>query len=153
MKFYKGNKSNNVVVVLPYVGRRVLMQLRDFKTGIAFPGKWGFFSGSIEDDEKPEETARRELFEEIGYRPEFFNELDRGRIPELDNLISYSYICPLLVSVKELALNEGFDLGLFTLKEICSKQLFSQRANRYYPIINHPYIEYLVKKLMDRIKI
>ena len=53
------------VVVLPYVNKRVLMQLRDTKQGISFPGFWGFFGGAIEEGEAPEETAERELFEKL----------------------------------------------------------------------------------------
>lgn len=149
----KNNRLSEVVVVLPYAGDRVLMQLRDFKPGIVFPGRWGFFSGSVEDGEKPKETARRELFEEIGYRPKILRRLTTDIITELANLTSYSFICPLTVPIKELVLDEGFDLGLFTLKEIRSKRLFSGRANRNYPVIDNPYIEYLVSMLMQRVKI
>lgn len=151
-KTNKDDRPSEVVVVLPYVDNRVLMQLRDFKPDIVFPGRWGFFGGSIEDGEKPQETAKRELFEEIGYMPQILHRLNTDRIPELANLISHSYICPLTVSVKEIVLSEGFDLGLFTLEEIRSKQLFSVRAGRCYPVINHPYIEFLVEKLMQQVK-
>jgi 8-oxo-dGTP pyrophosphatase MutT (NUDIX family) len=152
---FKENRDNGlseVVVVLPYAGDRVLMQLRDLKPDIVFPGRWGFFGGSIEDGEEPEETAKRELFEEIGYRPKILRRLAVDRIPGLANLISYSFICPLTVSAKDLVLNEGIDFGFFTLREICSKRLFSIRTNRDYPTIDNPYIEYLVRKLMQRVK-
>ena len=146
------NGLSEVVVVLPYVGNKLLMQLTDFKPDIVFPGRWGFFSGSIEDGEKPKETAKRELFEEIGYRPKILHRLNIDRIPGIANLISHSFICPLTVSVKKLVLNEGLDFGFFTLKEIRLRQLFSAKANRGYPVIDNPYIEYLVRKLMQRVK-
>ncbi len=64
-----GPQAKSVVVILPYRERRVLMQLRDDKEGIAFPGKWGFFGGGIEPGESPEGAARRELAKENRIMP------------------------------------------------------------------------------------
>jgi 8-oxo-dGTP pyrophosphatase MutT (NUDIX family) len=47
---------------------RYLMQHRDDKPGIFFPGWWGCFGGALEPGETPEEAIRRELAEELGYR-------------------------------------------------------------------------------------
>lgn len=149
IKKNKDNVLSRVVVVLPYVGNRVLMQLRDHNPNIAFPGRWGFFGGSIESGEKAKETAERELLEEIGYRPKILYGLSVNKIPEL-SIISYSFFYPLMVSIDELVLNEGLDFGLFTLQEIRSKRLFSVKTNRNFPVIDNPYIEYLVKKLMQK---
>lgn len=52
-------------VILPYQDRKVLMQLRDDKPEIVYPGEWGFFSGTIESGENPIQSAKRELYEEI----------------------------------------------------------------------------------------
>lgn len=145
----KNNDLSKVVVVLPCVGDKVLMQLRDHNPNIAFPGRWGFFGGSIESDEKAKETAERELLEEIGYRPKILYSLAVDKIPELA-IISYSFFCPLRVPIDKLVLNEGLDFGLFTLQEIRSKRLFSVKTNRNFPVIDNPYIEYLVKKLMQK---
>ena len=41
-------------------------------------------------------------------------------------------------------------MAFFTLQEICSKRLFSVKNNRNFPVIDNPYIEYLVKKLMQK---
>ena len=50
-----------------------LLQLRDFKSSIIYPGHWGAFGGAIEEGESPRSALGRELIEEIGYVPEAFN--------------------------------------------------------------------------------
>jgi len=42
-----------------------LLQLRDNKKGVFFPGHWGFFGGAIEGSENPEQAIIREIKEEI----------------------------------------------------------------------------------------
>jgi 8-oxo-dGTP pyrophosphatase MutT (NUDIX family) len=49
---------------------RYLMQHRDDKPGIFFPGWWGCFGGALEPGESPLDAIRRELDEELGWRPE-----------------------------------------------------------------------------------
>ena len=63
--------------------------------------KMGFFGGSIESGEEAKETAERELFEEIGYKPKILYGLSVDKIPELA-IISYSFFCPLRVAIDEL---------------------------------------------------
>ncbi len=45
---------------------RYLMQLRDNKPEIFFPGHWSCFGGAIEPGETEEAAFRREIFEELG---------------------------------------------------------------------------------------
>ena len=138
-------------VILPYQGKRVLLQLRDEKAGIAYPSKWGFFSGTIENNEEPIQGARRELYEEIVYDAEEMFTLSVDRVYTTDELMLYAFYCPLKIPIEGIQLQEGFDCGLFTLDEICSKHLFSGKARKSYPVIDHPYMEYLVCKLMQEI--
>jgi 8-oxo-dGTP pyrophosphatase MutT (NUDIX family) len=57
----------NAAVALIVVGEneRYLMQLRDQKPGIFYPGHWGLFGGAMDPGESPETTLRRELEEEL----------------------------------------------------------------------------------------
>lgn len=45
---------------------RYVLQLRDDKPGIWYPGHWGCFGGAAEPGEPPLATLRRELAEELG---------------------------------------------------------------------------------------
>ncbi len=44
---------------------RYLMQLRDQKPGIFYPGHWGLFGGGMDPGESPEDALARELEEEL----------------------------------------------------------------------------------------
>ncbi len=51
----------------------VLLQLRDDKPTIPYPGCWGTFGGQIEQGELPEAAMLREIEEELDYRPKGIN--------------------------------------------------------------------------------
>lgn len=51
------------IIVVPRRG--YLMQLRDSRPDIFFPGHWGLFGGAIEPGESEENALRRELLEEL----------------------------------------------------------------------------------------
>lgn len=44
---------------------RVLLQQRDDRPDLRYPGFWTLFGGQVEDGETPEEAIRRELSEEL----------------------------------------------------------------------------------------
>jgi len=50
-------------------GNRYLMQLRDAKPTILLPDHWSCFGGGIEPGESAAEALRRELVEELEFRP------------------------------------------------------------------------------------
>jgi 8-oxo-dGTP pyrophosphatase MutT (NUDIX family) len=59
--------SDAAAAILIAPGRRYLLQLRDDKPGIFYPGHWGCFGGAIEStDSSVEACLRREIAEEIG---------------------------------------------------------------------------------------
>src|SRR5262245_30846903 len=72
-EFFLGGEGRlqpaDAAVALIVVGdddERYLMQLRDDKPGIFYPGHWGVFGGAVDHGESPERTLRRELREELG---------------------------------------------------------------------------------------
>lgn len=149
VKIGNAHKSKEVVVILPYVNNKVLLQLRDIKEDISFPGCWGFFGGSIDDGERPESAAKRELFEEIGYKTSFIHKLGLEIIPDLGNLTLHAYCCPLLIQVEEIKLMEGLDLGLFSLEEVMAKVLYSYKMGGLFPILEKPHFINTIKKLLN----
>ena len=60
------NKTNHTVKAVIYSDDRLLLQLRDEKQDIFYPGVWGLFGGGVDDGEKPIDALKRELLEEIG---------------------------------------------------------------------------------------
>lgn len=140
-----------VVVVLPYFDNKVLLQLRDIKNGIAFPGHWGFFGGAIDYGETPEDAAKRELIEEIGYKPASIFKFSFDIITDLKNLPSHAFCCPLSTPVEEIKLMEGLDLGLFSFEEIIIEELYSSKLKKPFPVIKSPFFFKTIRKLLSRI--
>ncbi|MBI3320385.1 MAG: NUDIX domain-containing protein [Candidatus Omnitrophica bacterium] len=143
-----------VVVILPYVGKKVLMQLRDAKAGIVFPGCWGFFGGSMQKGETPEACARRESREELGLHLKRLHKLGISRIPEQGHCTAHSYYCAWGFdrSLEDVQLREGADLGFFSLEDVLSKQLFSTRFKRFYPVADTTYIPTILNLLFHQLE-
>ena len=139
-----------IVTILPYSQEKILLQLRDFNPRIVYPGCWGFFGGTVEFGETPLQSAKRELFEEIGHVPKEIYALSNDSVSAPDEVMMYSFYAPLEIRPAEIILKEGIEFGLFTLQEILSKQLYSNEVKKKFPLINHPNIIYLVRKLIRK---
>lgn len=141
------------VVILPYRNDKILLQLRDKKADIFYPGNWGFFGGSIEEEEAPIQSAKRELCEEIGYRPKKVYLLSQDLISIPSRVRIHAFYCYLNIPLAKINLHEGYDFGFFRTEEILSKKLFSAKNQKMYELINNPYMEYLIKKFMRKKRI
>ena len=58
--------SDAAVALIVLDDGRYLLQHRDQKPGIFYPGHWGLFGGAIDAGETPEAALKRELEEELG---------------------------------------------------------------------------------------
>lgn len=123
-----------VIVFLHNNFESYLLQLRDFKSSISYPGHWGAFGGSVEKGESPENALDRELIEEIGYSPgtfNFFREVNMDR----KKLNIHMFYTNIGVSLSQLNLMEGIDMGFFSVEEILSKNLYSSKLGKALPIV------------------
>ena len=100
-----------------------LMQLRDQKAGIFYPGHWGLFGGAIDPGESPEISLRRELEEELRLRVSglrYFTEFafDFG-FCGCGRLVRRFYEVQVPESsLQGLVLGEGADMRAFTAREL-----------------------------------
>jgi 8-oxo-dGTP diphosphatase len=115
--------------------------LRDDKEGIAYPGLWGFFGGSIEAGETPEEGAKRELLEEISYCADEVFFLEQRNLFFSENAVSYAYSCELTLPLQSLILLEGTDFKLVDISEIIADKIYSYKLRSYFSLANSSYIQ------------
>jgi 8-oxo-dGTP pyrophosphatase MutT (NUDIX family) len=118
-------RPSNAAVALIVVGEgpRYLMQLRDQKAGIFYPGHWGLFGGAIDPGEAPETTLQRELAEELrltGVQLTYFTEFEFDfAFCGYGRLIRRCYEVRLPEDgLAQLVLGEGSDMQAFTAAEI-----------------------------------
>lgn len=109
---------------------KFLMQLRDNIPTILYPGVWGLFGGHMEAGETPEIAVEREVLEEIGYQ--MTNPQKFGCYND-DRAIRHLFYAPLTVTVDQLVLTEGWDLGLITLAQIESGSAYSEISGAERP--------------------
>ncbi len=108
-----------VSIVLKDINGNFLLQLRENKSNVNYPGCWGFFGGEI-DNESVLSAVSRELKEELNL------DVDTKKLKILFNCESvvgegvvFLYDEP--IDIQNLVLNEGEDMKLFNLNEL--KQL------------------------------
>jgi len=126
-----GQTPVEVAIALLYQDGHFLLQLRDNIPGILYPGYWAFFGGHLDPGEDALTGVKRELFEEIGYAPPRLDLFER-RVS--DTLIRNVFHGPLTVPVESLQLNEGWDLGLWSLDDIQRGVRYSAKAQAERPL-------------------
>ena len=120
----------DISLALITAGDRYLMQLRDFKPDIADPGMWGFFAGHGNVKEHPDETMRRELWEELRWEPTRIAFLGTTAFDAFRLHVFHSAIGK---EVSRLTLREGQDMGIFSADQKLQDRLQSPRLKRKYP--------------------
>jgi 8-oxo-dGTP pyrophosphatase MutT (NUDIX family) len=102
---------------------RYLLQLRDQKPDIFYPGHWGLFGGSVDGGEEPVEALCRELEEELNLRaarPTFFANFVFDLSPiGIGSFYRKCYEVPMTYAeMEDLELGEGAAMKVFEGKEI-----------------------------------
>lgn len=103
---------------------RYLLQLRDDIPGIFYPGHWGCFGGALSPGESPAACLRRELSEELEFRPDVLPEFirfdfDLSRIGTQQKVYRIYYeVTVTQAAVSRFVLHEGAGLGLFGAADI-----------------------------------
>jgi 8-oxo-dGTP diphosphatase len=142
MKKELDSVCKKVVIIFLHVDYACfLLQLRDFKSSIPYPGHWGGFGGEVEPSETPESAGLRELQEELDYVPDAIHRfrdysLDAEESDSVDRVgvgLRIFYGC-LSVPVDRLSLSEGLDFGLFSREEILKGELYSSRLKEFFPV-------------------
>jgi 8-oxo-dGTP diphosphatase len=132
--------SGAVAAILVTPDHHFLLQHRDEKLGIWFPGGWCLFGGSIEANETPGEALKRELVEEIGFTPaeiRYFTQIawDYDRWG-LGIKLRYTFEVPITrEEVASLVLYEGQGMRLYSADEVlCEPRLtpYDDHALRMY---------------------
>ena len=111
---------------------RYLLQLRDNVPTITFPAYRSLFGGELEGLETPINGIKRELYEELGYRPSLIEEflsykysIEKVNIIDREVTIFSSFIDS--YEIEELELMEGQSLAFFTILEL-------QKENNVVPL-------------------
>lgn len=102
---------------------RYLLQLRDNRKGIFFPGYWGLFGGSVEENEQPDDALRRELEEELGLivtelRPLTRFEFDLAPMGLTRIYREFFEVRLSVAAVSSLRLGEGTAFDVFTREQV-----------------------------------
>jgi 8-oxo-dGTP diphosphatase len=109
-------------IVLIDESGRVLLQLRDEKDWIPFPGMWALPGGMLEEGETPAECIRREVFEEMGI------ELAADRVRHVETRrrsygVEHTFTAGLTIDAGDIDLTEGQAVEWFTAAEVARMTL------------------------------
>jgi 8-oxo-dGTP pyrophosphatase MutT (NUDIX family) len=125
--------------VILYTGNKVLLYKRDSRPRL-FPNRWAIIGGGIEPGETSEETACRELKDELGYQlsPQDLEPLGRFSV----NALSHRYI----VHYFRAEMTQDFWDILLNLKAIDHPE----REGDEIALFSHDEIDYLNLVCQDR---
>lgn len=110
-------RTRSVGAILVNARGEMLLQQRENKSELLYPGHWSTFGDAVEPDETPDEAIRRELLEEIELQPELtlwqmfeHRYVYQGRPTAVEQ---YIYVGRVDAEAGAIALHEGQALGFF----------------------------------------
>jgi 8-oxo-dGTP pyrophosphatase MutT (NUDIX family) len=115
--------ADAVAAMLVLDDGRYVMQLRDDKRGIFYPGHWGCFGGAVNPGEPSDDALRRELQEELEFDVgdyAAFTRFDFDFSP-MGGTKVYRIYYDIRVPAEAYArfvLHEGAEFGAFTAREL-----------------------------------
>ncbi len=113
--------TNAVAALLLLDDSRYIMQLRDVKPHIFYPGHWGLFGGALDEGETEADALRRELHEELGFTPR-----NLSRFVRLDFDLSAIGAGKLYRAVYEVPVTQ-MEFATFALREGLACQALTPR--------------------------
>ena len=124
--------ADAVAALLVLEDGRYIMQLRDPKPEIFYPDHWGCFGGAVDAGEVPEQTLRRELYEELEFSLDEAREFTRfdfdfTRLGQRSVYRIYYEVPVSAPAFSRFALHEGARFHAFSAAEI----LLQPRVNPY----------------------
>ncbi|HXK36891.1 MAG TPA: NUDIX domain-containing protein [Candidatus Paceibacterota bacterium] len=115
---------HGVAVLVIRKDRTVLMQHRDEKPDISYPGYWGYPSGTLEKGEVYLDAACRELIEETAYVPGVVKPLLEQKYVRYDGQQIQRHIYwTWYDEVQPIQCREGQEMRFMSIDEIATKQL------------------------------
>jgi len=108
---------NHSVKAVIYSKDKILLQLRDQRPNIFYPGVWGLFGGGMDYGEKPIDALKRELLEEIGLEIKDAKLLFSWNHDKYNSILHF-FLVPLTIELDKLCLNEGQGMDLFSIEQI-----------------------------------
>ena len=107
-----------------FIKNKYLLQLRENKKNIYFPGFWGVFGGLLEKNEGFEKGLEREVKEETNLNVKASKMILSNNFRFLDYKIRYRmyFECKVLDKSK-INLNEGRDFKFYSFKELRKLQI------------------------------
>ena len=117
--------SDAVAAVIRRADGQFLMQLRDARPDIWYPGAWGCFGGALDAGESPLEALRRELREELEFElrdavPISRLEFDLQAVGLRKYFRAYYLVQMDDAEIKTLVLHEGQRMKAFSYQELTS---------------------------------
>jgi len=132
MELIKKNPKNASAVII-FNKNKVLLQQRDKKKNIFYPGFWGLFGGAKEHNENYKTTALREIREELtfDFKKNLLNYFFKMQIEfpfknKIINVNRYFFIYEIKninFFYENLKLNEGKNLKFFNLRKYIDIQI------------------------------